>query len=628
MGSNIDTTKREAVLVVKLPHEVLQEKPEPRSEADDEQNLSPGQKFRRRLMRAGRLFVLVVGGMYIAGYAALFFLGGKHGFLKKPLESLVSEITGYPAQIEKIDALYFVPETRIDISGLQSGPQDGPPVLSAGRIVFRTSFLNLVLQRTRYKDILVEDLNAAAGVITPRSLRINTAQTVPVFETQDRKLESWAGGGFSIQGIYGEALLSVLIAMTAKPVSESAQEYVYSLSGKDFPFEVRIGDLSFSGLRKDESGLVLDPLYIRTPDADVNGRLAYSSAGLEAELSAGGSTFFADLRMEKKKREKELGVSGRAGAKKLDLDTIGAPEGLLTVIGTLAALSGEETRAPEQKTPAAIDLSGLDLNIALSIEEILRGGRNAGALSGTLDLSDKILSMKDLRGAVFGGNLAGNLSLDASALPAKFSSSLRLTGADIPAVLGGDPEKSALSGSFNAGLKLDAQGETWDALSAKMNGNAEVIAGEGQFASGLLNLWGAGLINTLIPSLDPESETRLNCAIADFEIKDSIARSRTFFVDTKRLTLQADGAIDLNESRIDMTVTPHPKQTALLDIASAVRISGDLASPSIRPDALSFGKKLGGLFLGTVNPAFLAFSLTDLGLSDDHPCAAYIKESP
>lgn len=35
--------------------------------------------------------------------------------------------------------------------------------------------------------------------------------------------------------------------------------------------------------------------------------------------------------------------------------------------------------------------------------------------------------------------------------------------------------------------------------------------------------------------------------------------------------------------------------------------------------------KLGQLLLGTINPAFWAYSLADLGLTENHPCRAFIE---
>ena len=74
-----------------------------------------------------------------------------------------------------------------------------------------------------------------------------------------------------------------------------------------------------------------------------------------------------------------------------------------------------------------------------------------------------------------------------------------------------------------------------------------------------------------------------------------------------------------------MVLTPKAKKTAVIDVATAVNVSGSLFDPKISPNTLSVGKKLGGLLLGAVNPALLVVSMTDFGLSKEHPCAETIQ---
>ena len=60
--------------------------------------------------------------------------------------------------------------------------------------------------------------------------------------------------------------------------------------------------------------------------------------------------------------------------------------------------------------------------------------------------------------------------------------------------------------------------------------------------------------------------------------------------------------------------------------SSSVDVDGALSAPRVTPNFAGLGRKLGTLLLGVVNPAFLAVSLTDLGLSESHPCGAFLKE--
>ena len=76
-----------------------------------------------------------------------------------------------------------------------------------------------------------------------------------------------------------------------------------------------------------------------------------------------------------------------------------------------------------------------------------------------------------------------------------------------------------------------------------------------------------------------------------------------------------------------MGLEPESKGLEILDVAVPVTLTGPLGNPEVSPSPAGVLKKLGGLSLGLVNPAFLAYSLTDLGLAENHPCRAYIEDA-
>lgn len=118
--------------------------------------------------------------------------------------------------------------------------------------------------------------------------------------------------------------------------------------------------------------------------------------------------------------------------------------------------------------------------------------------------------------------------------------------------------------------------------------------------------------------------TTLNCMIADFKITDAIAKPDPLFLDTKRVTVIGEGEINFLENKIDLKLEPKAKNPAFLDVATAVNVKGEIFNPKIGADTFSLFEKLGGLALGIVNPAFLAFTMTDLGITEDHPCHKFI----
>jgi hypothetical protein len=87
-----------------------------------------------------------------------------------------------------------------------------------------------------------------------------------------------------------------------------------------------------------------------------------------------------------------------------------------------------------------------------------------------------------------------------------------------------------------------------------------------------------------------------------------------------------EGRYDIAKDNLDVQMTPKPKDIAVGDISSSVIVSGPLSDLKADISAFGLGKKIGGLMLGAVNPLFLAVTLADYGLNDNHPCKAFVIE--
>ena len=134
-------------------------------------------------------------------------------------------------------------------------------------------------------------------------------------------------------------------------------------------------------------------------------------------------------------------------------------------------------------------------------------------------------------------------------------------------------------------------------------------------------------MNSMLPDLDKSSKSHLNCGIADFTIENGTAKTNALFIDTERVTLSGEGTYSIPKDYLDLQFKPKPKSIAIIDVATPVNVKGAMNSPEISASVFGLGKKLGGLALGLINPAFLAYSLTDLGLNDNHPCAEFLEDA-
>jgi hypothetical protein len=276
------------------------------------------------------------------------------------------------------------------------------------------------------------------------------------------------------------------------------------------------------------------------------------------------------------------------------------------------------------------DAPGIDLgeikNISLKIEKLHDGNKDWGHLdlSGTVDDAG-LLTINDLKGRLIDGTLSGQLTLDTAETDVLAALDIQLDNFDYAHLQG---KNSHVDGRADIHLKLNANGQSFDALLRGMNGEVVLLGGAGQMTSDVINVWGEGLLSSMLPDIGPRTELTVNCIMMHLDVKNSTGAVNPFLLDTQSVTVAGEGTVDLYNSTLDMLFTPDAKAGIPIgNITTAVRVRGPWQNPEVGPDAFSLGKTLGKLLVGTINPALWAWSLTDMGVNEKHPCRSYLKGS-
>lgn len=568
-------------------------------------------------------FVLFVVVFLIVIFTVIANMGGSGPVLKGAIEDFLSDATGYKAEIETLNRMTFFPNISVDVENvaLRDIETAGRAVsVDKARISF--GFFDVAFSTGKIRLLDVRGVSAAPGIFMEQPVSVEYFSIL-----KDDRNES-AKPFLGAKGVIGQSAFDVRIG-----AQESGSVYnpKYALA-KDEPFQASLGPLSATAtLKRPGSGdfLFKDFELVRGGRPFTNGDLHIKRRGgtvkLQGQLKLlpSGTRLEPDLTIEP-------GEAGRISG------TLESPVFYLEDIksdGSFDLLAGDISRiftpASQKRTDEGLSFGAENVDILLDFKAIRTGTLALGGIKAPLLIRDNGLKIDKITGVLGGGALEGHIKL--TPLPEApdifvLESAFKLHGLDYGALQKQVREEASVEGKADMAARLNGQGGSFGALQEALSGEAILIAGEGRFKSGLLNIWGGGLVNALLPDLNKDESLKLNCAIMDFKIKDGIAEAQTLFVDGASVTVAGKGTYDIPEDRLDIVLKPKPKSVSIGDVATAVKLSGPLADPKIAPDTFSIGTKIGGLLLGTVNPAFWAFTLADLGLNDNHPCATFIEQ--
>jgi uncharacterized protein involved in outer membrane biogenesis len=182
----------------------------------------------------------------------------------------------------------------------------------------------------------------------------------------------------------------------------------------------------------------------------------------------------------------------------------------------------------------------------------------------------------------------------------------------------------------NVNISLTSSGKSQHDMASNAQGEFYVTMKHGKISRSKLDL----LFVDIVGWASERAKRRyddINCAIADYSIRQGLVTTNAFFMDTEDITIAGEGTVDLGREQVDYAFIPR-KKSRLIGKAEPVKINGALNDPSIqaipvKSAALTFGTLIFApyVFAGMAVADF-AHGKLDNGKGDDAVCANYAND--
>lgn len=595
----------------------------------------PPSRRRKYIVRS----IKITLALAVLGWLSLWVLmslTGNSEALKMGVQDYLNETTGYITNIHSLEKMSFYPHTHISFRDMTfhkpmqkpepsaeqlakekadlRDPDKGMPpqkvmadffdagdeVGHVGQGVITMRFWDMLMTNRRFYELDIKDMQINKEAWLPEKLHLTSLSVKPDADFP----------ALSAQGTYGTHKLDLQVKLGQK--KEKNGRILYEFPNQTV-IKMALGPLTLDGILNlgTTEGMRLDINSLEVNKTKLSGYVGLRTRTNNREVSLNIKTENSDIVMDLDVTP--TAVTGTATAAALDLTDVQKIRKAVRDIREILGVSPADDNVSFHSKPA---------NINIDIKKLLHKSHEWGHVKANLEMQPYRLDINDVLGLVNGGALSGKVVIDASVKDKEphLALDLQLRGWDYARL------QNQVTGQADTHAKLTSTGKTFAALEKNLKGEIVTIGGAGELTRDSVLYWGNGLLTAMLPDLSGGDRLSMNCMVADFDVTGYNAKSQTLFMDLKDLTVVGEGTVDMDDLTLDLTLKPNPKEISILDGGVAVSVTGPLAKPDIEPEAFSVAKKLGGLFLGTINPAFFALSLTDLGLNDAHPCSAYLKK--
>ncbi len=136
-------------------------------------------------------------------------------------------------------------------------------------------------------------------------------------------------------------------------------------------------------------------------------------------------------------------------------------------------------------------------------------------------------------------------------------------------------QESTMKGVFSLFARLDADYVATEGLMSGATGGLVFGVWPEDFKSGIFDLWAIGLANALLPKMDKEKASLVNCIVGGFNLEDGRLSERIIFADTSRIQVSGELDADFVSRELDAYMVPNAKRAQIFSFAAPVKVEGE-----------------------------------------------------
>ena len=273
-------------------------------------------------------------------------------------------------------------------------------------------------------------------------------------------------------------------------------------------------------------------------------------------------------------------------------------------------------------------LRSMDADVRLRAKRILAPSLPIDDLNAKLSLNNGVLSFTPAMFGVANGRMEIYSTFDGSKPVPKVKIDARLRDLDLKRFLGQSSFAQQTLSPIGGQVALSGTGNSFRELMATASGNTFLVMSGGEISELLTRLVGLNVARALGVVVRGDKPIPLRCAFLDLQGTDGQMGVQTLVFDTANSVISGEGKIDLRDEKLNIVLTPVPKDFSPFSLRSFIRVNGSLNNVSAFPDPIKTGTEsiFQKIFNVLVMIAMSPLQPRDLGLAKDVNCDALIAK--
>ena len=218
----------------------------------------------------------------------------------------------------------------------------------------------------------------------------------------------------------------------------------------------------------------------------------------------------------------------------------------------------------------------LDASMRVEVARVLSGKDQLG--SGTLNaqLADGQFALEPMQVDVPGGSVRIGLTYEPTDTDVHLTSNVVVDRFDYGILARRLKPDVNMQGLFSLRMELDARAPTLDSIMQHADGRIDFAVWPRDLSSGIFDLWAVNLFLALLPTIDPGSQSKVNCVVGRFNLRGGKLSHDLLLMDTSRMRVSGQGEVDFATEKLRFRLAPRAKEPQFFSLATPVNVDGTL----------------------------------------------------
>ena len=328
-------------------------------------------------------------------------------------------------------------------------------------------------------------------------------------------------------------------------------------------------------------------------------------------------------------------LTGTVHSKRLALADLGPAIGAKVGPGPVKMVRDIKDKAVASRSDRALPATtfrtdrwrAMDVDVVFSGASIIRTeALPISDMTSHIVMKEGVLTFDPLKFGVAGGTVTGTIRLNGSRQPLDGKMDIAARHLQLKRLFPTFQPMDTSFGEINGDAKLSGRGNSSAALAATANGEIKLLINDGAISNALLEEAGLNVANIVAAKLFGDKTVKINCAAADFVVKNGVLDSHVFALDTTDALINVDGTINLANEQMMLNVYPHTKGFRVLSLRSPLYVRGTFKKPDVgvmKGPLVMRGAA--ALALGAVAPFASLLALVAPSNKETSPCPAILE---